>query len=141
MLDQDRSGASHDLLAKLDGSRFFERVADLRNIADIRVYIDEQRALLVLQIPQDFERRLMSGLPGNVQVIADGRNSNTAGTALAYVGAHAGLAPVRHADRGRIPERQPLVRHRHPRPGHLLAGRLRGAHGARRIRYVRSRYR
>jgi ABC-2 type transport system permease protein len=87
VLDQDRSGASHDLLAKLDGSRFFERVADLRNIADIKAHIDEQRALLVLQIPQDFERRLMSGLPGNVQVIADGRNSNTAGTALAYVGA------------------------------------------------------
>ena len=87
VLDQDRSGASHDLLARLDGSRFFERVADLRNIADIKAHIDEQRALLVLQIPQDFERRLMSGLPGNVQVIADGRNSNTAGTALAYVGA------------------------------------------------------
>ena len=47
--------------------------------------IDEQRALLIVQIGQDFERRLASGLPANVQVIADGRNSNTAGTALGYV--------------------------------------------------------
>ena len=29
----------------------------------------------------------MAGQPADVQVIADGRNSNTAGTALGYVGA------------------------------------------------------
>ncbi len=49
--------------------------------------IDDRRALLVIQIEQDFERRLMLGRPADVQVIADGRNSNTAGTALGYVSA------------------------------------------------------
>ena len=85
VLDQDRSAASHDLLAALDGSGVFHRVAQLSTIADIKTVIDEQRALLVVQIGQDFERRLASGLPANVQVIADGRNSNTGGTALGYV--------------------------------------------------------
>jgi ABC-2 type transport system permease protein len=41
-------------------------------------------ALLVVQIGQDFERCLLAGQPAQVQVIADGRNSNTAGTALGY---------------------------------------------------------
>jgi ABC-2 type transport system permease protein len=41
--------------------------------------------LLVVQIDDDFERRLLAGLPANVQVIADGRNSNTAGTAMGYI--------------------------------------------------------
>jgi ABC-2 type transport system permease protein len=86
VLDQDRSAASRELLAALDGSGVFQRVAELHRAADIKSVIDQQRALLVIQIAQDFERRLMAGLPANVQAIADGRNSNTGGTALAYVG-------------------------------------------------------
>jgi ABC-2 type transport system permease protein len=87
VLDQDRSAASRDLLAGLDGSGVFRRVANLGRAADAKTAIDQRRALLVIQIDQEFERRLLAGLPAEVQVIADGRNSNTAGTALGYVGA------------------------------------------------------
>ncbi len=85
VLDQDRSAASYDLLARLDGSGVFHRVANLERAADIKEMIDGQRALLVIQVEQDFERRLLLGQTVDVQVIADGRNSNTAGTALGYV--------------------------------------------------------
>lgn len=87
VLDQDRSAASRELLAGLDGSGVFRRVANLHQSADVKSYINSQQALLVLQIEQDFERRLLSGLAADVQVIADGRNSNTAGTAMGYVSA------------------------------------------------------
>lgn len=87
VLDQDRSAASRDLLAGLDGSGAFRRVANLSRPADIARMIDERKALLVIQIEPDFARRLMSGQPADVQVIADGRNSNTAGTAMGYVSA------------------------------------------------------
>jgi len=85
VLDQDRSATSVELLAELDGSGIFRRVANLTRAADIRSTINERRALLVIQIDQDFERRLVSGMQANVQVIADGRNSNTAATAMGYV--------------------------------------------------------
>lgn len=87
VLDKDRSSASRELLAGFDGSGVFRRVADLAQPRDIRPMIDERKALLVIQIEQDFARRLMAGAPADVQVIADGRNSNTAGTAMGYVGA------------------------------------------------------
>jgi ABC-2 type transport system permease protein len=87
VLDQNQSAASHELLAGVDGSGVFHRVANLDSIEDLKTYIDEKRALLVIQIGQDFERRLRSGQPVDIQVIADGRNSNTAGTAIGYIGA------------------------------------------------------
>ena len=87
VLDQDRSVASSDLLAGLDGTGVFHRVADLNNAADVDKFINERRAVLVIQISQDFQRRLLLGLSADVQIIGDGRNSNTAGTALGYANA------------------------------------------------------
>ena len=85
VLDQDRSQASQELLAGLDGSGIFERVATLERAADAKTLVDSRGALLVVQIGPDFERRLLSGQAADVQVIADGRNSNTAAIALGYV--------------------------------------------------------
>lgn len=87
VFDRDRSQASQELLAQLDGSGVFHRVANLERMSDVRNYIDRKQALLVVQIDRDFERRLLLGQSVDIQVIADGRNSNTAGTALGYVGA------------------------------------------------------
>ena len=84
-LDQDHSAASRLLLAGLDGSGVFERVANLQRAADIASLIDARSALLIVQINPQFERHLMSGQSPDIQLIADGRNSNTAGTAMGYV--------------------------------------------------------
>src|SRR5208283_3766179 len=84
--DQDRSEASRQFLADMDGSGTFRRVANLRDQREIGPLIDSRRVLIVVRMGQDFERCLLSGQPADVQVIADGRNSNTAGTALNYLG-------------------------------------------------------
>jgi ABC-2 type transport system permease protein len=86
-LDQDRSGASTALLAKLDGSHIFHRVANLQITDQIKSCIDRRQAIVVIQIDQNFERNLLAGRTANVQVVSDGRNSNTAGTATGYVAA------------------------------------------------------
>jgi ABC-2 type transport system permease protein len=84
VLDQDHSAASADFLSHLDGSGIFRRQADLDRAEDISTAINSGQVLLVVQINQDFERHLLAGEPAQVQVIADGRNSNTGGTALGY---------------------------------------------------------
>src|SRR5271170_3036859 len=79
VFDQDHSAASAALLARLDGSGVFQRQATLGRPQDIATWIDSGRALLVIQIDQDFERNLLAGEAAPLEVIADGRNSNTAG--------------------------------------------------------------
>jgi ABC-2 type transport system permease protein len=83
-VDLDRSAASHELLARLDGSGVFRRVANLVDPAAVDDAIDSRRALMVIEIAPNFERRLDAQQPADVEVIADGRNSNTAGTAMGY---------------------------------------------------------
>src|SRR5665213_3244286 len=68
LLDQDRSVASSELMARFDGSQVFRRVANLVQAEDVATMIDEGRALLVIQIGQDFERNLLSGRPADLQV-------------------------------------------------------------------------
>ena len=85
VLDQDRGAASRDLLARFDGTGIFQRVANLDNASEIAKTIDDQKALLVIQIGQDFSRELALGQPAAIQLVADGRNSNTAAIASGYV--------------------------------------------------------
>jgi ABC-2 type transport system permease protein len=85
LLDTDRSNASKQFANVLDGSGVFDRVLNLTNASEIGETISKKRALLVIQLPADFERDIVSGRGAVVQVIADGRNSNTGNVAAAYV--------------------------------------------------------
>lgn len=85
LLDLSHGEASRELVSRLDGSGIFHRVATLRRVEEIQTVIDEQKALLVVHIPSDFQTRLAQNDPAPIQVILDGRNSNTAGSAAAGV--------------------------------------------------------
>ncbi|HSO06032.1 MAG TPA: ABC transporter permease [Pelomicrobium sp.] len=85
VLDQDRSAASRELLAAFDGSPHFERVATLDSVEQIAPLVDAKRALLVVHVGPQFGGKLLSGDPAPLQVIVDGRNSNTAAVAVNYV--------------------------------------------------------
>lgn len=83
--DEDRSAASRELAARLEGSSNFRLVGRIRDAAAIEAMIDNKDALLVLRIPPDFSRDLLTGGPAPVQAIIDGRDSNTAAIVLGYL--------------------------------------------------------
>ena len=85
VLDLDHSGASRALISAIDRNGAFERVATLQKASEISDQITEKRAALAIVIDRDFERQLMAGKAAKIQVIADGRNTNTASTAQGYV--------------------------------------------------------
>jgi ABC-2 type transport system permease protein len=83
--DEDHSAAASDLLARFEGSGVFRRIATVERAADIARLIDNRDVMLVVRIPPDFASRLAAGQSAEVQAIVDGRNSNTAGTAVGYI--------------------------------------------------------
>ncbi|MCL2010981.1 MAG: ABC transporter permease [Synergistaceae bacterium] len=62
----------------------FTRVFALSGVQEIRPAIENQKALMVLHIPDNFSERLASGRPVVVQTILDGRKINAAQIANGY---------------------------------------------------------
>jgi len=92
VLDQDHSFASRDCSRASTASRVFQRVADLQRAADIARVIDNRDAILVIQVPQDFERDLLLGKAGE-------RATNCRRPQFEHRGRGAGLCG---RDRGRL---------------------------------------
>jgi ABC-2 type transport system permease protein len=85
VLDLDQSRQSRDLVARFSASPYFDverYVADRRQLA---LTIDHGDALLAIEIPAGFSRKLLAGRTAPVQAIVDGTDSNTALVALGYV--------------------------------------------------------
>ena len=84
--NQDSGYAARQLLARFSGAPDFRQVATIRSDAGIAPLIDDKHVLLVLHIGQHFTRDLLMHKPARLQVIIDGRDSNTAALALNDVG-------------------------------------------------------
>ncbi|MCB2107724.1 MAG: ABC transporter permease [Rhodobacteraceae bacterium] len=85
VLNEDMGLASRDLVADFTASPAFTSVARLTSAQEIGPLIDDGDALMALRIPQDFSRKLLAGKSPEIQVIVDGRQSNTALMALSYI--------------------------------------------------------
>jgi len=69
----------------LRGSSSFDEVATVTSIDQVAPLVDSRKVLLVLHVDPRFSRDLLAGRPARVQVIVDGRNSNTALIAVGYL--------------------------------------------------------
>lgn len=86
VFDQDRGTEARRLLAGFEGSQAFKLERRLDHEAEIAPLIDAREVLMVVLIGPTFGADLHNGRPAPVQVVLDGRNSNTAQIALNYVG-------------------------------------------------------
>ena len=87
LYNEDRGAASRELVAALDGAPAFHRVATLHAEGEIAPLVDSRDVLMVVHIGPHFSADLLSGRSAPLQLIVDGRNSNTAMIALNYVSA------------------------------------------------------
>jgi ABC-2 type transport system permease protein len=83
--DEDGGAPARELIARFEGSPNFDIVRRIRHDREVAPLIDGREVLLVLRIGPRFTADITSGRGGHIQLILDGRNSNTAMTALNYV--------------------------------------------------------
>ena len=84
IVNEDTSVLSRDFIARFEGSPTFDIVARPVREADIRRLVDTRQVKLVVRVDQTFSRDLLAGRPARVQLIVDGRESNSALVILGY---------------------------------------------------------
>jgi len=82
--NEDSGASARELIARFEGSPTFEIVASLSREAEIPMVIDTKKASLLIHVGQTFSRDLIARRPASVQLIVDGRESNTALIILGY---------------------------------------------------------
>lgn len=84
ILDKDNTPISRELTAKFENSPFFGKTFYIKKQSDIKDIVDEQRAIAVLVINEDFSRNLYSGSYPSVQLILDARKTNASQIVAGY---------------------------------------------------------
>ncbi len=82
--NQDQGQLSQDFIARFAGSPSFELLRPVHSQRALRRAIDDKTALMAMDIGPDFTSHLERGKTAHVQIILDGRDSNTAGLAIGY---------------------------------------------------------
>lgn len=84
ILNRDGGERSIELTQRFHGSPIFSHITYLQSVEEIAPYIDNQRGLMVLSIDSQFSRQLDANKKTNVQLILDGRKSNTSQIVAGY---------------------------------------------------------
>jgi len=85
VFNEDTGTASHDLIAAFASASSFQVTGHVASEEAVRETVEAGRADIILRIGESFSADLARGRMAPVQVIVDGRNSNTALITLNYV--------------------------------------------------------
>lgn len=84
ILNRDNGAQSFELLQRFHGSPIFSSIYYLKSEQEIAPFIDNQQGLMVIHLDQQFSRNLNAQKTAEVQLILDGRKSNTTQILLGY---------------------------------------------------------
>lgn len=85
ILNRDQGVQATELMQRFAAASAFTGIMAVYDEATLQDIIDGQKALLALDIPQDFSKKVLAGEPVAIQALIDGRRSNAAQIAFAYV--------------------------------------------------------
>lgn len=82
--DQSNTPQTRELVSRFVESRYFSLRGRVGSYDAIEDAVNRGSALMALVVPADFAERMKSGQTAQVQIIADGSDSNTASIAIGY---------------------------------------------------------
>lgn len=85
VLNEDGGKASVELAQRFTQAAAFTEVFNLVGAAQISQVLDAQKAIVVVRFPEDFSRKIAASEPTTLQVLLDGRRSNSSQIAASYI--------------------------------------------------------
>ena len=98
--NQDYGIEGEVLTQRFRHSPTFTKIITLAHHREIDSVIDNQKAMIVLVIPQDFSKELYAGRQTKIQLLLDGRKSNAAPIVAGYAGKIINQFVQEHQTRG-----------------------------------------
>ncbi len=83
--NQDAGQWSHEMIQRLDRATFINHVRYVENPAQLGDLIGRGKVIAALDFPADFSRAITAGRTGQVQVLVDGRRSNSGQITVGYL--------------------------------------------------------
>ncbi len=85
VFNEDSGAAARQLLQRIEGASVFHLAGYVQNDGQIAPLIDKKEVMAVVHIGPEFTRNLLLRRPAPLQIIIDGRNSNTALLTAGYL--------------------------------------------------------
>lgn len=84
ILNRDNGKQGFELVQRFHGSPVFTKIIYLQAVEEIKPFIDNMRGVMVVSLDEQFSRKLEAGQEATVQLILDGRKSNTTQIVAGY---------------------------------------------------------
>lgn len=84
--DKDNTELSRSFVNKLEKTPIITKIYKVDNRRSMTKLMDEEKVFVVLTIPQDFTKNIYNGNGSELQVLMDGRRSNTSQIVSSYIG-------------------------------------------------------
>ncbi|MCO4322154.1 ABC transporter permease [Aliidiomarina quisquiliarum] len=85
--NQDSGRWSQELVMRLDHADFVSNIHYVGKSSDLQRLINEGKVIAGIQVPIDFSRQITAGASGQLQVLIDGRRSNSGQITFGYLSA------------------------------------------------------
>ncbi len=86
ILNRDNGEQAFELVQRFYGTETFSHTIFLKSVSEIAPFLDHQKGVMVVSIDEQFSRNLDAGKEASVQLILDGRKTNTAQIVAGYAG-------------------------------------------------------
>ena len=84
ILDRANTPESRELVSRFQNSKWFRKFIFVKNEFELKKQIETQKSHMALEINNDFSSKIKKGQTADVQVITDGRQTNTAAITGSY---------------------------------------------------------
>jgi ABC-2 type transport system permease protein len=86
ILNRDNGEQAFELVQRFHGAPIFTHIIYLKGVEEIGPFMDTQKGVMVISIDEQFSRNLDAKKAASIQLIFDGRKSNTAQIIAGYAG-------------------------------------------------------